>query len=96
MAEKAKQGDKLYFTTAGILSAGGLLVGSKVLEGIASIALPYALPMAGLLGISGIALDYIMRDSKYSTLFEGCGLINKDGKLPIVIKPRRTVPIRKP
>jgi S-DNA-T family DNA segregation ATPase FtsK/SpoIIIE len=86
MADKAKQGGKLYFTTAGILSAGGLLIGSKAMEGIASMSFPAAIPLAGLLGVGGIALDYIMRDSKYSALFEGCGLINKDGKLPIVIK----------
>ncbi|HEY8402036.1 MAG TPA: FtsK/SpoIIIE domain-containing protein [Cytophagaceae bacterium] len=44
------------------------------------------IPIAGLTVISGLLLNSLFRERKYEKLFRNCGLENKDGEIPIVIK----------
>lgn len=45
-----------------------------------------ATALIGISIVTGIGLDMLFGENKYDKLFRNCGIINKDGKLPIVIK----------
>ena len=47
---------------------------------------PINIPVTGATLISGLMLNALFKESKYSKLFRNCGLENKDGEIPIVIK----------
>ena len=50
---------------------------------------PINIPVTGATLISGLMLNALFKESKYSKLFRNCGLENKDGEIPIVIKEER-------
>jgi S-DNA-T family DNA segregation ATPase FtsK/SpoIIIE len=76
---------RVSFTVSGLTAAGAMVLGNQILS-IASMSYPLAYPLAGLCAVGGIALDLLLKGGKYEKLFRLCGLENKNGQVPIVIK----------
>jgi S-DNA-T family DNA segregation ATPase FtsK/SpoIIIE len=73
---------EINFKTGGLLVAGGLLATAPVLG-------PAVYPVATAAAVEGMLLDTIFQESKYRKLFRLCGIENKDGKLPVIIKKQK-------
>lgn len=71
----------------GIMLAGVMLAGNEALK-IMNYGYSYSqvIAAAGLSIAGGFALDKLFEDDKYTKLFKACGIVNKEGKVPIVIK----------
>jgi len=81
---------RINLKTCGMLTAGVLIGGSYALRIMGVyVSLDSVFPIATALVTEGALLDTIFRETKYKKLFRLCGIVNKDGKLPIIIKKQK-------
>lgn len=82
--------ENLSFKLNGLMMAGAAVCGNEVLK-IMSHGYSYGqvIPVAGAAVIGGILLDRVHQENDYSKLFRMCNIVNKDGKLPKVVKKDR-------
>lgn len=77
----------LNLAISGIMLAGAAFAGNEALKMI-GCGYSYAQVMAaaGISVAGGIVLDRFLNDNEYEKLWKMCGIVNKDGQIPLIIK----------
>jgi S-DNA-T family DNA segregation ATPase FtsK/SpoIIIE len=75
----------------GVGAAGAILAGNEALKIMSSgFDNGQAFALAGLSIAGGFLLDKLIGDDKYTKLFRMCGLVNKEGHVPLIIKKEKS------
>ena len=78
---------KHQFLMSGTMIAGVSLLSNEVLRMMnTSISNTTIVTVAGASILGGILLDRTFKENEYEQLFRLCGLTNKDGQIPLIIK----------
>lgn len=85
--DRTNKSNQHVFKLLGILGTGGLLCTNLLLPFITGSALSIPIiPVSGCILLGGIVLDKLHQENKYEKIFRMCGIENKDGQVPLIIK----------
>lgn len=81
--------DNHNYLTDSILVSGATIACNQVMPMLGMALSPIAVgSICGMSLIGGYCLNKLFEESEYEKLFRNCGLVNKDNKVPLVIKEK--------